>query len=96
MKTPKDLSKYNKHVIFKRAEVQLQDPEEFANKSKRFTLKDMNDIVNKALAERQEQLKEAYDNTLADLLYQQRESLSAHNQEFVSQRLRNSTFDYMS
>ena len=70
------------------AEVQLQSPEERACKPKIFSLKDLNDIVNKAVAEREAQLKEAHDTTISQLLWEQAGALSKYNEEYLSQRLR--------
>ena len=83
-----DPDNINKHVLRKLAEVQLQSPtaQPF---EKLFSVKDLNDIVNKALAEREEQLREAHDDTLSRHIYEQVGALSKYNQEFVSQRLRN-------
>merc|ERR1712232_957173 len=77
------------------AKIQAQSPTKPSTTQKLFSVKDLNDIVNKALAEREEQLREAHDNTLSHHIQVQMESLSKYNQEFVSQRLRSSEFNYM-
>lgn len=84
-----DITRYNKHVLFKLAEIQLQSPATKQNKENLFTVKDVNDIVCKALAEREEQLREAHNNKLSQHICEQMGALSKYNDQFVSQRLRN-------
>merc|ERR1711974_52547 len=94
--TMKKNIKINKHVLQKLAEIQLKGDCQSQSTEKLFSVKDLNDIVQKAIVEHEQHLREAHNNTLSQHIYEQMGALSKFNQEFVSQRLRNSEFDYMS
>eukprot|EP00276_Gloeochaete_wittrockiana_P020672 CAMPEP_0184336262 /NCGR_PEP_ID=MMETSP1089-20130417/4623_1 /TAXON_ID=38269 ORGANISM="Gloeochaete wittrockiana, Strain SAG46.84" /NCGR_SAMPLE_ID=MMETSP1089 /ASSEMBLY_ACC=CAM_ASM_000445 /LENGTH=160 /DNA_ID=CAMNT_0026661237 /DNA_START=291 /DNA_END=773 /DNA_ORIENTATION=- len=61
-----------------------------------FTIDDVKEIVAKALREREDELTSDYDRILNERLQEQFNSFSRFNQDYISNHLRKSEYDYMS
>lgn len=61
-----------------------------------FSLEDVKHIVNGALKDFEEELRREYDSILLDRLSEQWETFARYNEDCIQQRLKNSTFSYMS
>jgi hypothetical protein len=61
-----------------------------------FTLEDLKDIVNKAVAEREKEIQEEYDTILSSRLYEQYNAFARFNEDCISYKMKNSEFSYMS
>jgi len=83
---------------FKKPRLQgaMSDEEVETNSEPLYTQQEVNKIVSLAVRETEEKLREVYDTILNEQLAEQFENFSKFNQDFVSRKLKNSTYDYMS
>eukprot|EP00164_Ancoracysta_twista_P002166 GFYU01002858.1.p1 GENE.GFYU01002858.1~~GFYU01002858.1.p1 ORF type:complete len:175 (-),score=15.09 GFYU01002858.1:393-917(-) len=69
---------------------------EASTPQKLFTVEEVQQIVQRAISEREAQLREEYDSILQERLAEQFQNFAKFNQDCVSRQLRQSHFDYMS
>eukprot|EP00298_Acanthocystis_sp_HF-20_P021832 c2848_g1_i1.p1 GENE.c2848_g1_i1~~c2848_g1_i1.p1 ORF type:complete len:160 (-),score=31.64 c2848_g1_i1:23-502(-) len=82
---------------FKRAKLNKTMSDESSNTNEtQFTQQEVNKIVSLAVQETEDRLRQLYDSLLTDQLSEQYENFTKFNQDFVTRKMKNSTFDYMS